>query len=209
MKNAFIYFFILAFGLSCSPKNDEVKDEHVEVGEPADALDSVANTRLDAVNTDENEITPTLPLPPAVLRLLSQKYPGNKQPTLTGDVSSRAEGNEQGPLLVRGNFTDDNRQDYALQLQHDKNLLIVAVTDTGDGNWALHELKRDILFNDRGTLKSTYHLYLAEPGHTMLDPASGEKTELEREAVSVALSGDVTTYVYAKNGFRAYNSLKD
>ncbi|MEJ8802235.1 hypothetical protein [Pontibacter sp. H249] len=206
MKNKVFLLLILAW--ACSPKNEEVKDEQVDVAPQEEALDTVANTRLDAVKTDEDVITPTLPLPQPVLQLLTQKYPGYEQPVLADAASKQGTGNEQGPFIVRGDFTNDPQQDYALQLQHGKNLIIVAAIDTGNGNWSLQELKRDILFNDRGSLKSLYYLMLAEPGQELQDEESGAQIKLETEAVAVGLDDDVTVYVYRDNSFKVYNTNK-
>ena len=206
MKSIIPLLLILA--ISCSPKNEEVQDEQVDLSSKQEALDTASNTRLDAVKTDEDVITPTLPLPQPVLQLLAQEYPGFEQPILADAARKQGSGNGQGPILVRGNFTDDPQQDYALQLQQGKEVLIVAITDTGDGNWTTHELKRDILFNDRGTLKSLYYLQLAEPGQKLQQTQGGNVIELTTEAVTVGLDNEQTTYVYSKNGFKEFQVAK-
>ena len=55
---------VLLLAGSCGPKNEEVTDELVETGPPREVLDSIANTRKDAVKTNENDsalTTPPLP----------------------------------------------------------------------------------------------------------------------------------------------------
>ena len=206
MKNICILLVLLTF--ACTPKNEEIKDEQVDVETPAEALDSAADTEKDAVIINETDEDTALPLPQPVLQLLAQKYPGYRQPTLANTAHIKSEDNEQSPYLVSGDFTNDTRQDYALQLQQDKNLYIVAVTDTGDGNWSVHELKRDVMFNERGTLKSLYYLQVAEPGKTVQEAESGARYELKNEAVSVGLENDLTTYVYTDKSFKPYIPLK-
>ncbi|GAB3204234.1 hypothetical protein ABID22_002997 [Pontibacter aydingkolensis] len=206
MKNTLFMLLLIAF--SCSPKNEEIKDEQIALGSKEKALDSIANTEQDGVIVDDTGQDTYLPLPQPVLQLLAQKYPGYKKPMLANAARDRAAGNEQGPFLISGDFTNDTHLDHALQLQQDKNIFIVAATDTGNGSWTLHELKRDVLFNDRGTLKSLYYLQLTEPGQTLLDSESRSGFELKNNAVSVGLENDLTTYVYSDNGFKAYPSYK-
>ncbi|WP_439879851.1 hypothetical protein ACSX1A_11800 [Pontibacter sp. MBLB2868] len=196
---------LLALAGSCSPKNEEVQDEQVEVNSPSEGLDSIAITKKDALKTDENEINPTMPLPPPVLRLLSERYPGFKQPTLSAGVRAMADAHEQGPYIVRGDFNGDTRQDYALQLQQDRNVIVLAILDAGNGNWDVHELQKDILFNDRGELKSLYYLYLTEIGEEIMDPATNEVFEAPHDAVSVGIEKNTTTYVYQSGSFEAYS----
>ncbi len=205
MKNSILILTILFLAFSCGPKNEEVKDTQVEVYTPYEALDSVSNTEKDGVQIDENEIT-SFPLPQPALQLLAQKYPGYKQPILVDDIKTQDSDEEQGPFIVRGDFTNDLEQDYALQIQHNKNVLIVAVINTGTDNWVVHELKKDILFNDRGELKSMYSLSKAEPGTNLISSKNGSKIELKHEAISVSLENDVTTYVYQNNAFKPYKT---
>jgi len=40
----------------CSPKNEEVTDEQIETRLDGQALDTIANTKKDALKTDENNI---------------------------------------------------------------------------------------------------------------------------------------------------------
>lgn len=196
----------LCTAAACSPKNEEVTEQQVKIGPPAEALDSVADTRKDALQTDENEISPTLPLPQPVLQLLAQKYPGFKQPVLSDAVKSKSADLQQGPIIVRADLTSDNQLDYALQLQQNNDLIIVALTDQGNNNWTLHELHRDILFNDRGNLKSLYYLYVTPQGEEVYSEEENQGKELKADAVTVALENSATTYVYENGGFRAYRN---
>ncbi|MFD2515027.1 hypothetical protein ACFSRY_14225 [Pontibacter locisalis] len=200
--------FLLLLAGSCTPKNEEVKDEQVEIGPPAEALDSIADTKKDAVKTDENEISPTMPLPPPVLRLLSERYPGFKQPELSEEARELAIQHDQGPFIVRGDLNADNNQDYALQLQQGKSVIIVALTDAGNGNWNVYELQRDILFNDRGKLKSLYYLYLTEAGEEFINSETNEEFEIAQDAVSVGMEGEAVTYVYTNGKFTQYTPVE-
>lgn len=200
--------FLLLLAGSCTPKNEEVKDEQVEIGPPSEALDSIADTDKDAVKTDENEISPTMPLPPPVLRLLSERYPGFKQPELSEEARELAIQHDQGPFIVRGDLNADNNQDYALQLQQEKSVIIVALTDAGNGNWNVHELQRDILFNDRGKLKSLYYLYLTEAGEEFINSETNEEFEIAQDAVSVGMEGEAVTYVYTNGKFTQYTPVE-
>jgi hypothetical protein len=205
MRHTFLILFILSAAIACTPKNEEVKDEQVDIDQPQETLDSVSSTEKDGLKIYDNEIT-SFPLPQPVLQLLAQKYPGYTQPALLDGIGNQTPDTEQGPFIVRGDFTNDLEQDYALQLQQDKNIIIVAVINTNQGNWILHELKRDILFNDRGSLKSMYYLSKAEPGKVLIDIETGVKLKLKHEAISVDLEKDITTYVYQNNNFKPYST---
>ncbi|MBC5992565.1 hypothetical protein [Pontibacter cellulosilyticus] len=202
MKNLAILLILVAF--SCSPKNEEVKDEQIDLGPPAEALDSAASPDKDATKINETSQETYLPLPQPVLQLLAQKYPGHKQPILTQGIRAQDDKGEQGPFVISGYFTDDTYLDHALQLQHEKNVIIVAATDIGDNQWRLHELKRDILFNDRGTLRSVYDLNVTEQGQELQNAETGETLKLQKDAIGVKFEDNITTYVYQNNGFTAY-----
>lgn len=190
---------------ACSPKNDEVTDEQIEVGTNGQALDTIANTKKDALRTDEQVIDPTLPMPQPVLQLLEQHYPGWQQPDLTAAAMQNAPGGIQGPTLVHGDFNGDNRQDYALQLQQQDKLVIAVVLDAGDGSWKAYELKQDMLFNDDGNLRSQYYLYLIDKGKRLKNPDSAESMEAPYEALGVGTEQNNTAYLYQNGEFKAYN----
>ncbi|MCC9134918.1 hypothetical protein ACFSKU_19535 [Pontibacter silvestris] len=200
-----ILFASLLLTFSCSPKNEEVQDEQVEVGPPAQALDSIVDTRKDGVRTDENDTSPTLPLPQPVLQLLSEEYPNYREPTLTKEVKQHADNHEQGPTLVRGDFNSDNNQDYALQLQQDNNMVVAAAVSDSDSSWTLHELKRDILFNERGTLKTLYYIYLVDEGTQLQSEETSGEIESPRDAVAIGIENNTTTYLYENGQFATYN----
>lgn len=202
MKRYLILLTILAF--SCSPKNEEVTDEQVDISPPEAALDSVVSAEKDGTTIDQTDEETDVPIPQPVLQLLSQQYPGYKKPKLIEEIIKKHDEEEQGPYLVSGYFTNDTYLDHALQLQHNKNVYIVAALDTGGNKWSLHELKRDIMFNDRGTLRSVYRLILTKSGKSITDQESDEKLELKRDAISVGFEDNVTTYVYRDNRFRSY-----
>lgn len=193
---------------SCSPKNEEVTDEQIETGLDGQALDTIANTKKDAVRTNQNNISPTLPMPQPVLQLLAQRYPGWEQPNLTTAAIQNAANDGQGPTLVRGDFNEDNRQDYALQLQQQDKLVIAAVLDAGDGNWKVYELKQDMLFKDQGNLKSTYYLYLIEKGETLKSTSAADGIEAPYDAIGVGNENNHTAYLYQNGEFETY-SLSD
>jgi hypothetical protein len=201
--NFYLSMLFLVLVLACSPKNEEVKKEQIEVSPTAEGLDSIADTKKDGVKTDENEINPTLPLPQPVLQLISNRYPGFKQPTLSNSASSRAKEHDQGAFIIRGDFNTDNQQDYGLQIQYEKDVLIIAVLDAGNGNWTIHELKKDILFNDRGTLKSLYYLFITNPIEKLqIIEAKG----FPSEAISVGIEGNTTLYVYNGSEFEEFQT---
>ncbi|MDX5422937.1 MAG: hypothetical protein LPK07_04735 [Hymenobacteraceae bacterium] len=201
-KTHLVAGLLLTMMVACTPKNEEVTEEQVEVAPQREALDSIADTRKDALRTDENEISPNLPMPQPVMQLLTQRYPGWEQPTLTDGAIKRAQAYEQGPTVIRGDFNSDTRQDYALQLQQDKDVVILAILDGGDGNWNVYELKRDILFNERGTLKSLYYLFLTEQGEEL--PDSETDAAAPHDAISVGIENKTTTYVFQENDFTEY-----
>ncbi|MCX2739870.1 hypothetical protein [Pontibacter anaerobius] len=203
MKHLPIYLLPLCL-LACSPENEEVQDEHVQVAPPAKALDSIANVEKDAVKTDENEISPTLPLPPPVMQLLAEKYPGWERPTLAGNAEQLAEEHPGSPAIARGDFDGDNRQDVALQLQQGKELVIVAALQQQEEKYTLVELKRDILFNERGKLTSLYYLYRIAQGEQVQDTSTMAEVELPHDAVAVAVGNERSVYVYQDGSFRSY-----
>ncbi|NDK55249.1 hypothetical protein [Pontibacter fetidus] len=63
--SAYLGTLLLLTMYSCGPKNQEVTDEQVETGSRTEVLDSVANTREDAVRIDENDTVDTLTAPTA------------------------------------------------------------------------------------------------------------------------------------------------
>ncbi|MBF9252657.1 hypothetical protein I2I11_05080 [Pontibacter sp. 172403-2] len=190
---------------ACSPKNEEVTDEQIEVGADGQALDTIANTKKDALKTDEKTISPTLPIAQPVLQLLEQRYPGWKQPELTAMAEQNAATGEQGPTLVHGDFNGDNRQDYALQLQQQRNLVIAAVLDAGDGSWELYELKQDKLLNEQDSLKSSYYLYLIDKGEIIENTSTAGGTAAPNDALGVGNAANHTAYLYQNGKFEPYS----
>jgi hypothetical protein len=133
MKPTFLLSLIIcSFLLACTPKNEEVTEEQIEVGSATEVLDSIVSTRKDAVQTDENNITPTFPMPQPIIQLLTERYPGWEEPVYTEGVKEAATAYTQGPSIIRGDFNGDSRQDYALQLQQQNSIIIVAVLDGED-----------------------------------------------------------------------------
>ncbi|MDX5437852.1 MAG: hypothetical protein LPK03_11690 [Pontibacter sp.] len=204
MKNI-LYLLALPFLLlACSPENEEVQDEQVDVAPPANALDSIADTQKDAVRTDENEISPTLPLPPPVMRLLADKYSNWEKPDIAASAQLHAEELNNSPGVARGDFDGDSRQDVALQLTQGKEVVIVVALQPEDGSYKLVELKRDILFNERGVLRSLYYLYTINQGEDLQSIANGNDVELTHDALAVGIEDDVTAYVYQNGVFQSY-----
>lgn len=199
-----LVFCLMQF--ACTPKNEEVTEEQIEVGPAEEVIDTIANTKKDALKTDENNITPIFPLPQPVLQLLSQQYPGQQELTFTEGVLQRAEDNTQGPGIVRGDFNGDNLQDYAVQLQQNKQLVIVVAMNGANDNWQLYEIKKDILFNDRGTLKSPYLLRLTQAGTELEHQTTQKEITTPYDAVTVSLDGNDTAYLYENGKFEGYNT---
>lgn len=197
-----LIFTMTAFG--CTPKNEEVQEEYVEVAPAPEALDSIANTSKDGVRTDENNIKPTMPMPQPVMQLLTKQYKGWGKPNLSSEAEARAGEHTQGPLIVRGDFNGDTLQDLAIQLQQGNDVVVVAALQVDERNYRLHELKRDILFNERGKLKSLYYLHLFEQGQELYDDAANEEMEIPHDAVALGIEGDKTVYLFQDGEFREY-----
>ncbi|WP_266202489.1 hypothetical protein [Pontibacter kalidii] len=190
--------------LACSPENEQVQDEHVQVAPPAKALDSIANVEKDAVRTDENVIDPTLPLPQPVMQLLAERYPDWEVPEMTASAQQQAAEFASDAAFARGDFDGDTRQDVTLQLQQGKDMVIVAALQPQEGKYELVELKRDILFNERGTLKSPYYLYRLPQGEQVQDLHSMNEVELPHDAIAVGVGQEVNAYIYQDNGFESF-----
>lgn len=195
----------LCFG--CSPKNEEVTEEQIDTSPTEEVVDTVTNMRKDAVKTDENNVSPTFPLPQPIMQLLTDQYPSWQEPAYTENVMSRADDITQGPGIIRGDFNGDNMQDYAIQLQQQKQVLIVAILNGSNGNWQLQEIKKDILFNDRGEFKSPYLLRLTKEGTDLQHQANRNKITSPHDAVTISLDGNDITYLYENGKFVAYNTV--
>ena len=196
---------LLGIAVACSQKNEEVQDEQVTVAPPAEALDSIADTKKDGVKTDENDTDPTMPMPPPVMQLLTEQYPGWEKPTLAEGAREQTEGYLQGPTLVRGDFNGDTLQDLALQLQQDKDLVVVAAIQEQENLYRLYEIKRDILFNERGNLKSLYYLYLVEQGEPLQNKDADGEVAAAHDAVAIGMEGEENVYIYENGSFTPYS----
>lgn len=209
MKQLFLSFLTTCCFLSaCTPKNEEITEEQIEVGTATEVLDSIVNTRKDAVKTDENNITPILPMPQPVIQLLTKRYPGWKEPVYMEGVKEAAAAYDQGPSIIRGDFNGDTMQDYALQFQQQNDLIIVAVLAGENGNWQLQELKKDIVFNDRGVLKSPYLLHIVDRGAELLQPETGREITAPYEAVALSLQENTLIYLYQNGEFELFNNAE-
>ncbi|WP_347158450.1 hypothetical protein [Pontibacter chitinilyticus] len=195
---------LLLAATACSPKNEEVTNEQIETGSKAQALDTISNMRKDAVKTDENNTSPTLPMPQPVMQLLAQRYPGWQQPELTAEAQQQADNGGQSPTLVRGDYNGDSRQDYALQLQQGNKVIVVAVLDAAGGNWQVYELKQDILFNDRNKLQSLYYLYPIKKGETLDATGATEDIEAPFDAIGLGIENSKVAYLYHNGKFAAH-----
>lgn len=205
MRTVLFFAFFSCYLLSgCGPKNDEISEVETDMEPMEEVADTVTNARKDALQTDENNILPTLPLPQDVLQLLTTKYPSWEEPTFTEDALEQAEGNTQGPGIIRGDFDGNGRQDYAVQLQHQKQLVVLAVLQNADGSWKLQEIKQDILFNDRGQLKSPYLLRLAQKGTELRHQTINEQISAPHDAVMLSLNETGVTYLYENGKFVPY-----
>ena len=204
MRKKLYLLGLLVIAVACGPKNEEVRDEQVEVTPPAEALDSIANTQLDGLQTDENDIDPTMPMPQPVMQLLSEQYANWEKPTLTEEALEQSADYLQAPMIVRGDFDGDTRQDLALQLQQGNDLVIVAALQEQEGAYELYELKRDILFNERGTLRSPYYLYLIEQGEPLHMDTESEEAKAEHDAVALGIEGEDVVYLFEGGTFTSY-----
>ncbi|TPE44300.1 hypothetical protein [Pontibacter mangrovi] len=197
MKN--LLYLLPLFILACSPKNEEVKDEQVQVAPQAEALDSIASTEKDALKTDENEISPTLPLPPDVMQLLAEEYPGWEQPEIAPAAQQKAKEYASAPSLARGDFDGDSRQDVALQLAKEKELRLIVALQTQEGKYKLVELKQGTLDNGNG--QSSYYLYRVAPDEW---PENAELPKLAQEAIGVGTGEKARLYIYQNGTFKSY-----
>jgi hypothetical protein len=204
MKRTVYITGLICAALGCTPKNEEVQEQHVEIAPPVEALDSIASTSKDALKTDENDINPTLPMPQPVMQLLTKQYREWEQPTLAEETSERAQNYTQEPTLVRGDFNGDTLQDLALQLQQNDYIVVVAALQTSEGSYELQELKRDILFNDRGKLRSLYFLYRIEQGESLHNDTTNQVIEAPHDAVALGIADDIVAYLYENGEFRQY-----
>lgn len=192
---------LIAFG--CSPKNDEVTEEHVNTSPTGEELDTLNNARRDIVSRPETEGMEPMPLPQPVLQLLEQHYPGWSQPTLMQGAAQQARNHDQGPFMVRGNFNGDNQEDFAAQIQHKDNVIILAFLQL-DNTWQLHEIKKDILFNERGNLKSMYYLHLAEAGTELQNPETRREFKAATDAIAIGIDDNTTAHIFESGRFKAY-----
>ncbi len=199
------FFLLLVLLVNCSPKNEEVTEEHIATDLSGEAVDSAANTRRDIVERPGTEAADPMALPQPVLQLLERHYTGWRQPTLLEGVAKAASGRNQGPFHVRGDFNGDNEQDFAVQVQQKEHVVIIAFLHN-NGNWEIQELKKDILFNDRGRLKSLYYLYLTEAGTKLPNQAGDQRVELRHDAVTVGINDDATTFVFENGRFEGYST---
>lgn len=205
MKKNVYLLAAAALLLACSPQNEQVQDADVPVqSEPQQVRDSLADIRKDALQTDELEPDPTLPLPPPAMRQLSEKYPNWQKPVIAQEAQQKAQGYASTAAIARGDFDGDNNQDVALQLQDQNEVVLVVALQKRDNVYELVELKRDILFNDRGQLKSLYYLFANRRGNEVRNAATAEKITLAQDALSVGLNGTVSTYIYEGGSFRSF-----
>ncbi|MCC9165763.1 hypothetical protein [Pontibacter harenae] len=203
LHKCFLAILVLSFG--CGPKNEEIQEENIEAPSTASIKDSITTVRQDAVETDDYQTPPVvLPLPQPVLAIIQDKYPNWEQPSLTEEAERRAENHEQGPFIVRGDFNGDGLQDCAVQVQAGNDLVILGFIQE-EGNWQMHELRRDILFNSRGNLQSLYYLYNVDPGTELSAQNEQQQIETEHDAVAVGITGNTTVYAYENGNFSAYN----
>ncbi|WP_299754198.1 hypothetical protein [uncultured Pontibacter sp.] len=190
--------------LACSPENEEVQEQHVQVAPPAEALDSITDTGKDALRTDENEIAPVVPLPQPVMQLLAAQYQGWERPEIAANAQQQAEEHPGTPAMAHGDFNGDNRADVALQLRQGDELIIVAAVQQQDGKYELVELKRDILFNERGNLKSLYYLYRLPQGEQIQNAHNMNEIELPHDAFVLGVGQQKSVYIYQNGGFINY-----
>ncbi|GAB3830684.1 hypothetical protein GCM10028895_47070 [Pontibacter rugosus] len=182
-----------------------MKDEYVETTPPSAALDSIANVPKDNAKTNKTTATPTLPLPQPVMQKLTEQYPGWEKPAIAAYAEARAEAQNGSAAIARGDFDGDTRQDVALQFQLGDDVVLVAALQKEDGNYVLEELNRDILFNERGKLKSLYYLFTQDGGDNIFNTATSQEIELPHDAVSVGLENSLVTYLYQNGGFEKIN----
>ncbi|MBC5772541.1 hypothetical protein H8S95_00565 [Pontibacter sp. KCTC 32443] len=195
---------------SCGPENKKVTDEQIETGGRTEVLDSIANTREDGVQIDDPTIPPALTLPPPATQVLDKRYPGWQQPVLSQSAEKSAEVYEQGPTIITGNFNQDTIPDYALQLQQDKDIVMIALLQDSARNWKTYELKRDVLFNERGKLQSLYILHLLARGAELQDETdTSKKIKAPYDAVAISTESNTTAYVLEDEAFKSYATAEE
>ena len=206
MKNTLLLPLAMSLAmLACTPKNEDIKAENIEVGPASEVIDTIVSPRKDALRTDENNITPVLPMPQSVMQLLAVNYPGWEEPVYTESVLKAATDAKQGPGVVRGDFNGDGRQDYAIQLRQKNKIIVLAVLDGDDENWQFQELKKDIVFNDRGILKSPYMLRVAEKGTDLKHPVTGAEIEAPHEAIVLSIQDNNIVFLLQEGVFEAFS----
>ena len=198
--------FVLLLALACSPENKEVRTEQVTLkkrSRPQQILPS--NRRRMALPLFR-------PTPPPSYRFRSPPYSFSVKSIRNGmnryyskKLYRQPPSEEQGPLLVKGNFDGNELQDIALQVRHQKNIIVVALLQDSS-QWQLHELKKDILFNDRGAYKSLYFVYLTVAGSKIYNYRTRQNFTTPFDAVSVGIDNRSTTFVYEKGKFVAYDT---
>jgi hypothetical protein len=127
-----------------------------------------------------------------------------EQPTLADETSRQAQSFTQDPTLVRGDFNGDTLQDLAMQLQQNDYIVVVAVLQTQEGNYELQELKRDILFNDRGRLRSLYYLYRIDQGTVLHNDTANQDLRAPHDAVALGMADNIVAYLYENGEFTEY-----
>lgn len=204
MKRITLALAIPLLMMACSPENEQVQDDNIDVGPPAKALDSIVDTPKDGVATDENNIKPTLPLPQPVMQLLAQRYPGWQKPAISEAALQHPEVQTGSAAITRGDFDGDKRQDVALQLQQGKEVVVVVALQHQEMKYKIVELKRDILFNDRGSLTSLYYLYTLGPGEEVTNKESGQRTQLPHDAIVLGLEETSTLYFFKGDSLQKF-----
>lgn len=202
MKSYIQTAILLLTLLGCGPKNEEVTNEQIETDSVTQGLDSIANVQKDAVRTDENDITPTLPMPQPVIAILSEKYPGWQQPALTESAAATAQEQPQDPTLIRGAFNEDNLQDYAIQFQLGTEVVVVALLQEDESTYTTHELMREKMVQQQDSLRSQISLQVLEKGNQL--QTEKEKLTLPHETIGVRQPQQTIAYVYQNGRFTAH-----
>jgi hypothetical protein len=194
--------------VGCTPKNEEITEEYLDIESIDEAPDSVLNSRKDGARIEKETLVPALPLPQSILVLLTQRYPGWEEAIYTESVIKYAAEHKLEPGIIKGDFNGDMVQDYIFQLFYEEDIIILAALAKNDGNWQLYEIKREIAFNDRGTFKSPFSLHATDKGIKLRDPETGKIIIPTYQAVVTNMLDQQKNYLYQNDTFKAYDKAE-
>ncbi|TXK49645.1 hypothetical protein FVR03_06015 [Pontibacter qinzhouensis] len=192
---------VMLLFFACGPKADTVTTDNIS--SPDSTSEAVINSPKDGTATSPEDENWKQVLPQEVKALLNRRYPGWEQPVLVKEVGRQMPPKAQGPLLVKADFDGNNKEDLALQVRYKEEVLMLAFLQQ-EASWQLHQLKKDILFNERGKLKSPFYLYLAKAGLRVRNANHPQPTATKVAAIGIGLDDNVTVFVYEAGSFQAF-----